>query len=238
MAFLPGATQWLLPENWTEPTIQVRGLVFHSIVGTVGGAYQKFKNGSSLESTFLLRKNGEIIQLVNSDKQADAQYLGNAWYGSVETEDNGHPDTDPWTDAQLESLVEIASFYHHVHRVPLQRVPYNGGWGYGYHTMFGAPSVWTPVSKSCPGAIRKDQFHRVLLPEICKDVAPGTLTDMFEPADRELLKQAAADVHSTVALTQGIHDSLVKRLGIGAKEAENGGSVEDHLKAIRAKLGA
>jgi hypothetical protein len=36
--------------------------------------------------------------------------------------------------------------------------------GLGYHTLHGAPSCWTPVSKSCPGAVRKTQWRDVLLP--------------------------------------------------------------------------
>ena len=42
-----------------------------------------------------------------------------------------------------------------------------------HNTMFGAPSEWTPVSKTCPGTIRIRQFNRTVLPAIVAGTAGG-----------------------------------------------------------------
>lgn len=195
MAIMPGVEVRLLPEWKTEPVIQVRGLIFHSIVGSVQAAWNSFASSSNpLESNFLVASNGHIIQIQDTDRQADANGSGNAFYGSVETEDQGNPNIQPWTPMQLDALVAIARFYHDVHHVPLQAIPAHGGFGYGYHTMFGAPGPWTQVrGKTCPGTVRVQQFHQVLLPAI----VGGNLDDMpSEQFFRDLQKEHHDFLHA------------------------------------------
>lgn len=190
MPIMPGVEWRPLPEVHTEPAIQVRGLLFHSIVGSVDAAWNKFRYSSTLESTFLVRWSGHIIQIQDTSRQADANYLGNAYYGSVETEDGGDPDRQPWSEEQLNACLRIARFYHEAHGVPLQLIPQHGGWGYGYHTLLGAPSPWTPVAKSCPGAIRKQQFHQVLLPRILGATIDDMPSEAFHRTETDRLIQA------------------------------------------------
>jgi hypothetical protein len=45
-----------------------------------------------------------------------------------------------------------------------------------HNTMFGAPSEWTPVSKTCPGTIRIRQFNQTVLPAIVAGAAGGGLS--------------------------------------------------------------
>jgi outer membrane murein-binding lipoprotein Lpp len=42
--------------------------------------------------------------------------------------------------------------------------------------MFGSPSEWTPVSKTCPGVIRIRQFNQTVLPAIVAGSAGGGLS--------------------------------------------------------------
>jgi hypothetical protein len=156
----------LLPENQTEPAIVPRVLIYHSIVGSAEGAYLMFRDRSNLESHFIVAQDGEIWQLVDTTRQADANLDANAFAISVETEDRGDPDSQPWTDAQLDSLAWIAWRINRLHAVPLRRCPAWDSAGIGYHTLFGSPSHWTPVAKSCPGRVRIRQFDEVLLPRI------------------------------------------------------------------------
>jgi len=156
----------LLPENQTEPAIVPRVLIYHSIVGSAEGAYLMFRDRSNLESHFIVAQDGEVWQLIDTTRQADANLDANAFAISVETEDRGDPDSQPWTAAQLDSLAWIAWRVNRLHAVPLRRCPAWNSAGIGYHTLFGSPSHWTPVAKSCPGRVRIRQFDEVLLPRI------------------------------------------------------------------------
>jgi hypothetical protein len=102
---------------------------------------------------------------MDTERQADANFRANVRAGSVETEDNGHPDTDPWTAAQIKSLLRIARFYHEHHGVALRQCPRWDAGGYGYHRLFA--SQWSSVrGKTCPGNIRVRQYRDTLLPAI------------------------------------------------------------------------
>jgi hypothetical protein len=168
----------LLPESRTAERITPRLLIFHSIVGSARSAHGHFLNGSNLESTFIVAKSGLIWQTMDTERQADANYRANRIAGSVETGDDGDPNSDPWTPQQLDALAWIAWQYHQLHGVPLRRADRPDGAGIGYHTLFGAPSPWTPVAKSCPGIIRIRQFDQVLLPRIV--AGPGAIIPIEE----------------------------------------------------------
>ena len=228
MAIMPGVEVRLLPEWRSEPVIQVRGLLFHSIVGSVEAAWSSFVKASNpLESTFLVRTDGHIIQIQDTSRQADANYHGNAFYGSVETEDGGNPNVQPWSKEQLDACVRIARFYHEVHDVPLRQITEHGGFGYGYHTLLGAPSPWTPVAKSCPGTIRKQQFHQVLLPRILGATIDDMPSESFHRAETDRL--IAAVNANTNRLIQDVASRLYRintNVKAGARAA---GAIEADL---------
>lgn len=163
---MPGAEWRPLPEAGAPDGYTKTQLIYHSIVGSAEGAYNYFLTGTSLESTFIVKKNGHIIQCMNGTDKADANSTANRRAISVETEDNGNPNIDPWTPQQLDALVKIAVWAHKEHGIPARLCPAHDQPGIGYHTLFGAPSPWTPVSKTCPGTIRIKQFNEVLLPRI------------------------------------------------------------------------
>ena len=72
----------------------MRTVIHHSIVGSAR-AYQYFRGSTSIESTFIVKKNGYFWQIMSLGEQADANFRANAFAGSIETEDNGNPDADP-----------------------------------------------------------------------------------------------------------------------------------------------
>lgn len=156
----------LLPDNKGAPPTRPRLLIFHSIVGSAEGAYRYFRDATNLESTFIVTLGGQVWQLMDTTREADANYRANPFAVSVETEDSGNPDTEPWTAAQLDALTWIAHECHRIHGIPLRRADAWDGSGIGYHVLFGAPGPWTPVRKSCPGRVRIRQFDEVLLPRI------------------------------------------------------------------------
>lgn len=133
---------------------------------TVGDAHPH----DGLEWHFMIGYGGfrleEVDQLVDTERQAAANLRANVRAVSTETEDNGFPDTEAWTPDQVDALVEIGWWLHEIHGVPLEVC---AAWdlpGIGYHTMWGAPSPWTPVVKTCPGAARILQWRTTVAPRI------------------------------------------------------------------------
>jgi hypothetical protein len=133
-----------LPDSGREPAITMRAVIHHSIVGSAEGAYQYFAGSTAIESHFIVKKNGYFWQCMSLGEQADANFRANAFAGSIETEDNGHPDTDPWTPAQLDTLVWLSLEMRRLRPLIAHRKCRT--WddpGIGYHTLF--PSQWTNV---------------------------------------------------------------------------------------------
>jgi hypothetical protein len=164
----PHGGRWKpLPDHGGEPTISPRTHVHHSIVGSGAGAWGFFANSTSVESTNIVLKSGYLWQIMSRREQADANYHANAFAISTETEDNGNPNTDPWTAAQIDTLVwvtlqDIADF-----GIPRRICPAWDEGGIGYHSMWGAPSQWTPaVGKTCPGTVRIRQWNDIVVPRI------------------------------------------------------------------------
>jgi hypothetical protein len=153
-----------LPDSGREPAIAMRTVIHHSIVGSAEGAYQYFAGSTAIESTFIVKKSGYFWQCMSLGEQADANFRANAFAGSIETEDNGNPDTDPWTAAQLDTLVWLSLEMRRLRPLIARRKCRT--WddaGLGYHTLF--PGQWTNVpGKTCPGAIRKRQWADRVLP--------------------------------------------------------------------------
>jgi hypothetical protein len=133
-----------LPDSGHEPAISMRTVIHHSIVGSAEGAFQYFAGATAIESTFIVKKSGYFWQCMSLGEQADANFRANAFAGSIETEDNGHPDTDPWTPAQLDTLVWLSLEMRRLRPLIARRKCRT--WddaGIGYHILF--PGQWTNV---------------------------------------------------------------------------------------------
>jgi hypothetical protein len=150
-----------VPAGTPGGAIDPRVLILHT-EATAGDAQPH----SGLEWHFMVMNDGRIKQLVDTNRRADANNLANPFAISVETEDDGSPDADPWTPQQVKAIVKLCRWAHEEHGIPLRRCNAWNGSGIGYHTMWGAPSEWTPVAKSCPGAARKAQFESEILPAL------------------------------------------------------------------------
>lgn len=133
-----------LPDSGREPSITMRTVIHHSIVGSAEGAWQYFAGGTAIESTFIVKKSGYFWQIMSLGEQADANFRANAFAGSIETEDNGDPDRDPWTPAQLETLVWLSLEMRRLRpRIARRKCRSWDDAGLGYHTLF--PRQWTNV---------------------------------------------------------------------------------------------
>jgi hypothetical protein len=132
-----------LPDSGHEPAITMRTVIHHSIVGSAEGAYQYFAGSTAIESHFIVKKNGYFWQIMSLGEQADANFRANDFAGSIETEDNGHPDTDPWTSAQIDTLVWLSLEMRRLRpRIARRKCRTWDDAGLGYHTLF---PQWTNV---------------------------------------------------------------------------------------------
>ncbi len=219
-----GGSLKLLPEWQSQPTITPTTIIDHSIVGSAANAWWYFHDSTGIESHFIVHQSGLIWQLMDTGRQADANLNANRFALSIETEDDGDPDTQPWTRAQLESLAWLHNKLVAVHpSIPRRLCPSEAGGGLGYHTLFGAPSAWTPVAKSCPGAVRKRQWRDVLLPAFLT----GQQLQEDDMTVDELRAEFAFGGDATVR-------SAVKELARDALQeefAKVGGSVREDLKS-------
>lgn len=164
MALIPFAEHKLIPPGANDPRIRARIGILHVDAGNAADLYEFFRDRSGgIESHGHIRKDGHLYQYRDTDWQADANHLANDFAISFETQGFGEGE---WTAEQLATIKRVMLWGRVAHGIPLRVVDsWNdpiGGWG--YHTLFGAPSPWTPVAKSCPGPDRKKQFHDVLVP--------------------------------------------------------------------------
>ena len=164
MALIPFAEHKLIPPGSNDPRIKARIGILHVDAGNAYDLYEYFAERSGgIESHGHIAKDGHLFQYRDTDWQADANHLANDFAISFETQGYGEGE---WTDEQLATIKRVMLWAKKAHGIPLRVVTRwddpVGGWG--YHTLFGAPSPWTPVAKSCPGPDRKTQFHDVLVP--------------------------------------------------------------------------
>ena len=173
MAVCPFAVKRLIAPGSSDPRIEPRVAILHVDAGNASSLYDYFKNRSGgIESHFHIRKDGVIEQYRDTAFQADANLHANDFAVSIETQGFGEGE---WTPAQLASIKRLLLWLNKVHGIPLEQCPAPYGKGVGYHTLFGAPSAWTPVAKSCPGPDRKKQFHSILVPWMAEVTKGKTL---------------------------------------------------------------
>jgi N-acetylmuramoyl-L-alanine amidase len=230
-----GGSHKLLPEWNRQPRITPTTIIDHSIVGSALGAWYYFRDTTGIESHFIVRgarsgsADGHIWQLMDTGRQADANLNANAFAISIETEDNGDPDDFPWSRAQLASLRWLHAKLRAVHStIPRRRCPSPRGGGLGYHTMWGAPSAWTPVPGKLLGpdtlvptpdgllALREIRVGATVFDEQgepCKVTA--TYDDLPERAWRIVfddgLEVLAGGEHQWVTITRGQRKGYFRR---------------------------
>lgn len=173
--FAPFALDRNIPPGRNDPAIKPRVAILHVDAGDAFSLYDYFRYRSGgIESHFHIRKDGVIEQYRSIYYQADANRFANDFAVSIETQGRGPGE---WNAAQLASIKQLLLWLRDEAGIPLKVVDRWNGSGVGYHTIFGAPSEWTPVAKSCPGEDRKVQFYKTLV--------PWMLSASSEPDDEE-----------------------------------------------------
>lgn len=189
MARIPFALEKLIPPGPSDPRIDARIGILHVDAGNAFSLYEFFRDRSGgIESHGHVRKDGVLEQYRDTSFQADANLDANDFALSFETQGFGEGE---WTAEQLATIKRVIMWARDEHGIPLRVVTSwndpQGGWG--YHTLFGSPSHWTPVAKSCPGPDRIRQFNTIIRPWL---EAGGEEDDMADQATKEQLNTIEA----------------------------------------------
>lgn len=155
-------------------------IILHSLANSwnfEGGVGWLTSTTNALESHYAVRRDGFIVQLVPETQRADANYKANRranGHGAISIEtDSDKPAVEPWTDAQVDAIVELCTDICRRYDIPPRLCPAWDQPGIGWHIMFGTPGQWTPVAKSCPGPARIRQVVDVILPRVRSAVTVG-----------------------------------------------------------------
>jgi len=171
-----------LPENETQGRITPTQIILHTAVDHPGPTnlpdYFRRRN-VYVESHFWVANSGLITQMMDTNVRADANYHANARAISIETEDDGDPEGNPWKPAQIDALIRIIVWASRTHDIPLQRCATPTAPGLGWHSMWSYPSdpinltgpparsPWTPAfGKTCPGSTRIRQIVEIIEPAL------------------------------------------------------------------------
>lgn len=215
MARYPGGTWRPLPEANREPLITATQVILHTAVSDAASLYHYFaRDDVYLESHFYVDHVGQVEQYVDTSRQADANRHANVRAISIETWDGGDPDRTPWNQAQLAALEDLLVWCCRAHGIPARPCPAHDLPGIGWHTMWGAPSAWTPVAKGCPGRPRKVQCPP-LIARVAAKLTPRPEEDdplsALTPAEqRELLAKVRAIFDETAANPDDASDCRLK----------------------------
>jgi len=207
MAIMPGAVVKIVQKH--KKPLKPTQFVLHTAVSNADSLYGYF-NGPNTDvcSHFYIRKDGTIEQYVDTAHQAPANRNANASAVSVETWDGGNPGLVPWNAAQVIALVKIGLWLYATHGIPMRPCtsPTSAGWG--YHSMWGAPSAWTPaVGKTCPGPLRITQVNTVIAAAVAalKPDKDDFLSALSDAEQREVLDRLRN------------LDGIVTRSGLGSQ---------------------
>jgi len=205
MARYPDAMWKPLPENSTQAKIVPTQFIAHTAVDAPGATklFDYFDNpGVGVESHFWIPNKGRIVQGMDTEVQADANYKGNVRAISAETEDDGDPEANPWTKFQISSLIELGIWAVKEHNIPPILAPAWDKPGFGWHSMWGfsdpirqigpITSPWTKaMGKTCPGKVRAWQFRTKVMPEIAASFSTKSIDNKF---GTEIVDQVVAEL--------------------------------------------
>ncbi|OPC79929.1 hypothetical protein B4N89_02300 [Embleya scabrispora] len=187
MAWYSGATKReLQPESDSQPAIRPTQLIFHSIAApwTNQRMYEYWRDSTNLDSHFGCQYDGGLMQFIGTETRADANASANRradGTGAVSCESASNLEhTDPWTDAQIASLIRLGVWLHERHGLPLRICRTWDDPGYGYHRMF---PEWSLGGTACPGDARVKQFREVLFPGIVAAIEGGGIPTSHEEND-------------------------------------------------------
>lgn len=154
--------RWQDLAKWEGPTVNQggplrshRGLVLHIAEGFYDGTIAWQKNaGADVSSHFIIGRQGQVAQMVDTDREAWTQRAGNAAWLSAEFEgftashELHRPGWERLSVQQVEAAARLLARAHKVYGVPFTLATGPDSRGLGYHSMGG--TAWGHLR--CPGA--------------------------------------------------------------------------------------
>lgn len=231
----PFARARLIPAGVNDPAITPIGLILHVDAMNSLSLYAYFNGPSGgIESHGHVQLLGGVEWYRDTGREADANHKANSFirdgkrYGFISVETQGFGDGE-WTPAQIESIKDLILWAHKTHGVPLRVCPDPYSGGVGYHTMWGAPAEWTPVSKSCPGPKRIKQFYDVIVPWMDAVAAAEAGPS---PKDVQAAKQTEQAIKtSKKKLWKGLH-KLNKAANAGGPRSKKAARAARKVRAV------
>lgn len=211
MARCPFAQQRILPENKTQSPIIPRSVIFHTAVDGPGPTDLAAYFGQvkiKAESHFYVTLGGVIVQMMDTEIEADANGSADKFAISVETEDDSArrgSDILPWSLAQIDALTRLADWCCTTHKIPRRRATsayLPGAAGIAYHSQpmrerFDGTrhNPWTAYQgKTCPGDARVAQYPGVVARVAAITTPPPIEDDAMTPAQEAALNKRLDDL--------------------------------------------
>lgn len=207
--YYPGATRRLIPPGVNDPAIIPIGIIWHVDAGDSKSLYGYFRDKSGgIESHMHFPKIGGPEQYRDFGHEADANLKANSFvingkrYGFISCETQGLGSGE-WNANQLTQMKLFMLWCRANLQIALSKCVGPFSPGVGYHTMWGAPSEWTPVAKDCPGPDRIKQFNNVLVPWM-KSVTSGAGGSTGTPPGGDMDKASIQLLLDTVIRSDGL----------------------------------
>lgn len=196
MSWCPFAKKMeLQPESDAQSAIRPVQFIVHSIAApwTIERLYEYWRDSTNLESHFGLGYDGRLGQYIGTQTRADANAQANARAISLESAANTS-NSDPWTDAQINTLVRVMDWAADEHGIPRRKCRSWTDPGFGYHKMF---PEWSVGGTACPGPKRTEQFNEIVLPRVIAGDVGGD--EDVALTDADVAKVATAVVNKLIA---------------------------------------
>jgi hypothetical protein len=166
----PFASVRLLARPKPPSPLRPTQIIVHTANATLPAVDVRFRRpGARGWSHFGVSAAGKITQWLDTAAPADSAYRANLrsdGTGAISVTTEGHV-SEPWTDAQLDALIRLHWWLLSTHPgVAYRACRTPADPGLAHHTLFGSPSPWTPIAKSCPGPRRTEQWEDFLLPRV------------------------------------------------------------------------